>query len=117
VHDELNGLKGLTPDKAAEKKLLELGNLARPMLRRVLAAKPALEVRSRIERLLETLVKPVTAPATLRSLRGVEALERIGTREARHLLHDLAAGAEGAAQTEEAGKSFTRLARQAMPNR
>ncbi len=95
----------------AERELQQLGDLAEPVLRRVLAAKPSLETRRRIEALLERVEGPLPAPEPLRSLRAVELLERIGTTEARQVLQRLASGEPQALLTREARASLQRLAR------
>jgi hypothetical protein len=60
-------------------------------------------VRSRINQLLKTIGEwVVTDPDTLRSLRAIWVLERIGTPEARTILEGLAKGAPEARQTQEA---------------
>lgn len=77
----------------AQKALADLGDLAEPALRAALKRAPSLEVRRRVETLLEQ-IKPIprTRPAQLRELRCVGILERIDTPEARTLLERLARG-------------------------
>jgi WD40 repeat protein len=99
-------------DKATQ-ELEELGELANPALRKALEGQPALEVRRRVERLLEKQEGPVTAPDTLRALRAVETLEHIGGSEARQALQELARGAPEARLTREARESLDRLSRSA----
>jgi hypothetical protein len=102
-------------EKAAQ-ELAKLGDFAEPGLRRVLEAKPSLEVRQRVERLLEQQQGPVVSPERLREIRAVEALEHMDSAEARRLLRELAAGAEGARLTREAKAAEARLsARSAAP--
>src|SRR5262249_46300969 len=75
--------------------------------------KPSLDVRRRIEQLIER-AGPVTVPTLwLRAVRGVETLERIGSDEARRGLEKLAQGPEGSRQTVEAK---TALARRKKPS-
>ena len=52
----------------AQGELVELGDLAEPSLRQALLNKPTLEVRKRVEAVLERLHEPVTRPEILRSL-------------------------------------------------
>lgn len=66
--------------------------------------------RRRIEEALATL-SGVPPANTLRDLRAVEVLERIGTPKARQLLEKLAQGAPEARQTREAKAAVERLER------
>jgi hypothetical protein len=95
---------------AAMKGLADLGELAEPALRAALENGPSLEVRRRLEELLEKLAGLGTTGEPLRASRAVEALERIGTPEARQVLTRLAAGAPGAWRTREAKAALDRLA-------
>jgi hypothetical protein len=61
-------------------------------LRNVLEGKPSLELKSRVEKLLEKL-ESLPPADQLRLLRAVEVLEYIGTAEARQLLESLGQGA------------------------
>jgi WD40 repeat protein len=97
----------------AAKELRALSHLAEPTLRRLLEGKPSPEVRQTAEELLALLNDQVPDPERLRVLRGVEALEAIGTSEARQALKTLAAGAAGARLTEEARAASERLRRRA----
>jgi WD40 repeat protein len=90
-------------EKAA-RELESLGEAAHPALRAVLAGSPALEVRRRVERLLE---RPPAAPPA--ASRTVEVLEHAGTPEARELLRRLARGLPDAGLTKEARASLARL--------
>jgi RNA polymerase sigma factor (sigma-70 family) len=73
-------------EKAA-RSLEELGESAEAPLYKVLEAKPALEVRQRIEQILHKRSADV-----IRRLRAIEALEHIGTPEARLVLDVIAKG-------------------------
>jgi hypothetical protein len=84
---------------------------AEPVLRQVLARKPSLEVRRRVEALLARLEAPITSPESLRALRAVAVLEYIGNPAARQVLQTLAGGAAEARLTQEARASLDRLAR------
>jgi hypothetical protein len=70
---------------------------------------PSLEVRQRVEKLLNKLLGPTTVPEQLRVLRTVEILEYLGGNEAKRLLQVYAAGAPGARLTQDAGAALTRL--------
>lgn len=95
----------------AADELEALGRLARPALDKELAGRPSLDVRRRIELLLERMDNVVVPPMWLRAFRAVEALELSGTREARQTLEKLAAGAPGARLTEEARAAARRMNR------
>jgi WD40 repeat protein len=112
-------LKDLNDDRydvreKATRQLRDLGELAEPALRAYLSKKPPLEPSRRAARLLQALEnrQGVLTPEQLRSLRGLEVLETIGTDRARRLLAELAGGAAGAWLTREAQSTLDRL-----PNR
>jgi RNA polymerase sigma factor (sigma-70 family) len=91
----------------ATRELEKLGETAAADLRKALAGKPSLEVKRRIEQLLEK----ADGLDHVRTVRAVEALERIGTPEARELCAALARGAAGARLTREAQGTLRRIAR------
>jgi hypothetical protein len=95
--------------EAAMKQLIALDEQAGPALRRALRADPSLEQRRRIDQVLDTFQR-VRPPETLRHLRAVEVLERIGNREAQDVLEKLARGVPEARLTREAQDSLKRLA-------
>jgi RNA polymerase sigma factor (sigma-70 family) len=88
-------------------ELKKLGDAAEPALRKALQENLTLETRRRLQALLEEL----QGGDTLRSLRAIEVLERIGDASACELLRRLSAGAEGAWLTEEARRTLRRLER------
>jgi hypothetical protein len=94
----------------ATQQIVELGDVAEPALRRALAGKPSLEVRRRLEQVLGRLDGPDFSPARLRSLRAVEALEKIGTAEARAVLRSVAEGEKESRLTRETRATLGRLA-------
>jgi hypothetical protein len=98
----------------ASRQLDDLRDLAEEELAKAQAAQPELEVRRRIERLLEKrdLLK---SPERLQTFRAIEILETIGTAEARGVLQKLADGAAEAQQTKEARASVRRLAMRTKP--
>lgn len=75
----------------------------------MLADKPTLEVRRRIEQVLEVTDSDSRTPPQRRAVRAVEVLVQVGTPEARRLLDVLAAGAPGASLTEAAKTGRRRL--------
>jgi WD40 repeat protein len=97
-------------DKATE-ELQQLGDLAEPALRKALASRPTLEMRRRLQGLLDDLASWRPSLTIIRQLRAVEVLEHLGITESRRLLEALAKGAEGARQTREAKAAVQRLLR------
>jgi hypothetical protein len=100
----------------AQRELEKLQDQAEEELCQALTGGPTLEARRRIDRLLEQL-DLLRNPERLRALRAIEALEQIGTPEARRVLQRLADGAPEAQQTREAKASLQRLARRTADNR
>lgn len=94
----------------ATKELTQMGDLAEPALRAVLAGKPSLEVRRRLEPML-ILLDPARSPKRLRMVRAVEVLEHLNSPPSRELLQVLAGGAAEARLTREAKASLDRLSR------
>jgi RNA polymerase sigma factor (sigma-70 family) len=95
-------------------QLQSVGPAAEPALREALAKDLPLEVRRRLEQLLEGAAGRLASGDWLRTLRALAALEYAGTPEARRLLRELAAGAQGAWLTREAQAACERLERQAV---
>ncbi len=94
----------------ATKELEKLGESATTALQRALDDKPPLEVRQRVEALLNELQQVPVSPEQRQRLRAVRILEQIGTSEARELLETLAGGAAGARLTRSARSALDRLA-------
>jgi WD40 repeat protein len=92
-------------------ELERLGESALHAVRKALDDKPALEMRRRLERLIEKQERErwSAAPERLRTIRALEVLERAGTPEARRVLQALAAGAPGAWLTQDAKGALVRL--------
>ena len=83
--------------EAATRELRDLGEAVGSALRKALAATPSAEAEPRLEELLAVLgVEWPAAGATLRDLRAVVVLERLGTPDAVKVLAALAGGAAGA---------------------
>ncbi len=97
--------------RRAETELAEFGELAESALRQALAEGPPLNLRQRLEQLLDRMsnVPPITK---LRELRAVEVLELIGTPEAHQVLEGLAGGTATARLTQQAKKAIHRLGQQ-----
>jgi hypothetical protein len=95
--------------EAAMRELERIGGLARPAVEEALKKTTVTpEVRERLEKLVDAVNKPDTGAEWVQSLRGVEALERIGTPEAVAHLKDLAAGGD-APPTRVAREALGRL--------
>jgi WD40 repeat protein len=92
-------------------ELEKLGDLAELHLRKALEKPHPLEVRKRLELLLDRAENIAHSPKHLRILRVVAVLEGIPSLEARQLLEALAKGAPEARLTQEAQTALRRLAR------
>jgi WD40 repeat protein len=92
----------------ATQELDKLGTVAETALRDVLDGQSSAEMRRRVEELLAR-IECKCSGESLRHLRVVELLERIGTREGRELLQQYAKGAPVARLTREAKASLERL--------
>lgn len=95
----------------AVRELEGLGHVVEPALRLALQATPPLETRRRIEAMLAKLESQILTGAALREVRALEALEHIGTPDARQVLARLAKGAPAALLTREAQAALHRLAK------
>jgi RNA polymerase sigma factor (sigma-70 family) len=100
--------------RQAQLDLEELGELAEPALRKALVGEPPLDLRQRLERLLDNLAGQVHLAGQLRDLRAVELLEGMGSAEARQLLQSLAGGMPEARLTREAKSAIQRLTKQTV---
>jgi RNA polymerase sigma factor (sigma-70 family) len=88
----------------ASQALSDLGPGAEEAMRDALKKAESAEVKDRLERLLKECAKH-----RRRSGHAIEALEMVGTAEAKRLLTDLAGGASGASVTREAAEAVARL--------
>jgi len=95
-----------TVRQKATKELDELGEAAMTAYQSALAARPTLEVRQRLEALVEKRLKE-----RRHTLRALEVLERCGTSDARQVFETLAKGAPGASLTVDAQAALARLAK------
>jgi len=94
----------------AQETLETLGTQAAPALAQALERKPPLDTYRRLEQLhAKAIAFHVTHPDTLRALRAIEVLEKIGTVEAKAVLNKLAQGSAGARLTCEAQAALQRL--------
>ncbi len=95
----------------AARSLEAIGLPALPILRQALTGQPTLEVRRRIERLVEAMEDVMLSAEELRQGRAVEVLEHLGTPAAKRLLKALADGTPGALQTQAARSALSRWPR------
>lgn len=94
---------------AAHKDLRALGKEVEKPLRDALEASPDAEARRLIDDLLKALDTQQDNTERLRGSRGIEALERLGTKDARAALADLNAKAVYAWFKEESAAAVARL--------
>jgi WD domain, G-beta repeat len=109
IHD-LNDNR-FTARRKATQELERLGEPALEALEQTLQSRPPLEVRQRVEQILERLQTTAPSAEQLRLIRSLRVLELVGDAEAQQVLHKLAAGAKAAWLTQEAQASLNRLAR------
>jgi WD40 repeat protein len=97
--------------KTATDELTKMEEVPEAKLRTVLAGKPSLEIRRRVEEILKEIERGKLEPSGrhLQPVRAVEVLEHIGTPEARSILSQLTQGTPGLRLTEEAKGSLERL--------
>jgi hypothetical protein len=88
-----------------------IGEAAAPALRSVLNDKSSLEVRKRIEWILERERGQDRTADHLRAGRALQVLETIGTPQARRVLEGLTRGADEAMLTQDAKAAVQRLSR------
>jgi hypothetical protein len=95
----------------AATQLSKLGDLAEPRLRKALEQKGTIEVRRRLEKLVDALeaMRFDPPPEMLRVLRVVEAVENVGSAEAVALLQTWAEGVPGTLLTREAAEALQRI--------
>ena len=97
--------------KTATEELSKMEDVPEEKLRKVLAAKPSLEIRRRIDEILQEIERNKLEPSgrQLQPVRATEVLEHIGTPEAKDILARLIQGTPGLRLTEEAKSSLDRL--------
>ena len=84
-------------------------------LRKLLDGQPSLEVRQRLEKILEKVNGSTPPPERLRALRTLTVLEQVGSPEARQRIEQLTRGAAEAWLTRAAGSSLKQSRRDAAP--
>jgi WD40 repeat protein len=103
-----------TTRERASASLEQLGEEAVAPLRQALRGDLCLESRHRIEQILQKLTVGGLSTETLRGVRSVEVLERIGTPGARAMLQELSNGQPAARITMEAQASLERLGKDGL---
>jgi RNA polymerase sigma factor (sigma-70 family) len=99
-----------TAREQANNELAKMGDLAAVALQKALKDKPTVEMRRRIERLLEGLALAPEPPADLlRALRALEVLEQTNTPQARQAVEGIARGAAGTLLTTKARETLNRM--------
>src|SRR5262249_3136060 len=96
----------------ATQELESLGDLVVSALGKALEDRPSLEVRRRIENVLQKWDDPPPLGEKLREVRAIEVLEYIGTLDARKLLAELAQGVDSARLTKDAKAALARSTEQ-----
>jgi WD domain, G-beta repeat len=94
--------------QTAAKELTRLGDQVQEPIKTALKVNISLETRRRLEQILKSL-SDVSGSETVRTIRAIMVLERIGSPDAQTVLEALAGGAPGARETEEAKASLERL--------
>lgn len=97
--------------EAAQKGLAELGRAVAPAVRRALARSASAEARARLDAVLARVDPFPQIVGDVRVIRAVAVLEQVGTRGARVLLEELAAGATGTGGADERDAARAALAR------
>jgi hypothetical protein len=100
---------------AAFRELRGLGERATEPLRQAMKGTTELELRRRIEQLLDEADRDAQGPDRTRMRRAIQVLEVAGTPAARQLLRTLSEGASGAQLTESAKGALDRLGKQPSP--
>jgi hypothetical protein len=99
----------------AEKQLFRLADRVVPRLRRELEGDPPLELKRRVERLLEEIDNRHGSPELVLEERSLEILERIASPAAQELLQRLAEGTPDARLTRESKASLLRIRQSTVP--
>src|SRR5262249_38654998 len=95
--------------EAASKALRGLDEQATPYLEATLKSAASIEVRLRVQKILEQHQRAPLTAEQLRQTRAVMLLEQIGDAASKNLLHRWADGPVGALLTTEASAALTRL--------
>jgi WD40 repeat protein len=106
---ELGG--GFAVRRKAAEELERLGEQAIPQIQKGLEGNPPLELKQRLERLLEKVNVQKPVDDRLREWRAIELLQLAATPEAKAVLESLAGGAPGARMTREAVSALDRMSK------
>jgi hypothetical protein len=98
----------------AQRDLENLGDLALAILKRTLKARPSLEVRRRIDEILNK-AQPLSREKR-QHLRAIDVLEQLATPDAKELLRTLSKGAPSSRITAAAQAALDRLASTSKPS-
>jgi hypothetical protein len=96
--------------ETASRELADLGDRAIPALRAARGGPLSVEAQRRVDRLLNRRFIPIPSE-TIRFLRAVEVLERIGTPQAQQALVALSAGDSRVLETRAVREALERMAR------
>jgi RNA polymerase sigma factor (sigma-70 family) len=100
-----------TRQKASE-DLARMRHEIEPTLRKALEGQIPMEKRRRVQEIVDLLsARSFATGETLRTLRAIQILERLGTKEARETLRKIAGGAALARETQEAKEALRRMGR------
>ncbi len=99
----------------ATAELSLIADVVAPQLREARKGTTSKEVQRRLDAVLKHAGPLVTNNEKLRRLRAIEALEHIGTKEAKAILEEVARGAPAALETQSARESLARLAKRVAP--
>lgn len=94
-----------------------MGEYAVQYLRGALDGTPPLDVKKRIEAILEKIKSGGHAPSSVRAVRAIAVLESFGTADARQILEVLARGRAKALPTQEAEAALDRLTERPVTSR
>jgi WD domain, G-beta repeat len=97
-------------------ELEKIGEAAQPGLQQALGKKPSLELKRRVEQLLQRLEALPLNPERLGNIRALEVLENLATLEARQVLDTIARGLPEARLTLQAQTVLLRLGRRPGPS-
>jgi RNA polymerase sigma factor (sigma-70 family) len=95
----------------ASEELAKMRHEIEPMLRKALEGQIPMERRRRVQEIVDLPARSFATGETLRTLRAIQVLERIGTKEARDILRKIAGSAALARATQEAKEALNRMGR------